>query len=195
MTQPTDPAPLRAQVRFAQIPEAVLYHPDLTGDDVRVYGALLRHADADGACFPGRTRLARLCHTSDRGLDHCIERLESTGYLTHRRRWKDRRGTVYYEGGSGRQQTSSEYTVLVALAHGGAQPAPLADRTATHHKTPHHVRTNDNQTTYNDIGAQRVSQHPPVGSPQDLEDRMANRGRYRPATTVPADWQPEAVDQ
>jgi hypothetical protein len=121
MTQPHEPAPLRTQVRLVSVPEALLVSDKLLAEDVRLYGVLLLHADSRGACFPGRERLSQLCHFSQRSLDACVDRLVASGYLKTRRRWKDTRGTVYYEGGPGRVPTSTEYVLQVLPAQGTAE--------------------------------------------------------------------------
>jgi hypothetical protein len=122
MTHPSDPAPLRLQVRSAVTPADVLTHPDLTGDDTRLYGILYLHANVEGASFPGRRRLASLCHCAERTIDGSVERLRDAGFLATRRRWTDASKRIYYEGGSGRVQTSTEYVLLVMAAQGGTAP-------------------------------------------------------------------------
>ncbi len=129
MPQPHNPAPLRADVLFAIIPEWVLFHPGLTSDDVRVYGVLHRHADKMSRCFPGQTLLAQQAHISVRTVRSSVERLEEAGAVSVRRRWTNTAGTIFYEGGPGRAQTSSEY-VLRAAPPPQAPPARRAEGAA-----------------------------------------------------------------
>jgi hypothetical protein len=46
---------------------------------------IAQHMDPDGACFPGRQRLARLCSLSDRTVDAAARRLEAAGFLAVQR--------------------------------------------------------------------------------------------------------------
>jgi hypothetical protein len=133
----TEPAPLRSELGpYALIPRWVLMHPDLSGDDVRLYGVLADHADRDTSrCFPGQTLLAQQAHISVRTVRAAVERLESAGAVLCRRRWKDSRGTVWYESGPDRQQTSSEYIVKVTQPQGGGgssyrHPSPAGSTNA-----------------------------------------------------------------
>ena len=51
--------------RYAMIPEWVIYHPDLTGSDVRVYAVMARMADAEGRCYPKADTVASRLGVSD----------------------------------------------------------------------------------------------------------------------------------
>jgi DNA-binding transcriptional MocR family regulator len=93
--------------------------------------------DGHGRCFPGRTRLARLCGMSARSVDAAVQELRDVGALEARSRWVDGAGQVYYERGQGRTQTSTEYTLL-ALAR-----APQDVRRAGHAQAPHDVPPNE----------------------------------------------------
>ena len=71
---------------FAVIPETVLY-ANIGHLAVRIYGVLRRHADQNGTCHPGRTRIAKLAHTNPRSVDRAIRELVEHGYITvHHRR-------------------------------------------------------------------------------------------------------------
>lgn len=67
--------------RYAMIPEWVIYHPDLTGSDVRVYAVMARMADADGRCFPKADTVASRLNVSDDTVRRSIARLEAAGAL------------------------------------------------------------------------------------------------------------------
>lgn len=74
---------------FAVIPENVLY-ANIGHLAVRIYGVLRRHADQQGTCHPGRTRIAKLAHTNPRSVDRAIRELVEHGYITvHHRRDPD----------------------------------------------------------------------------------------------------------
>ena len=74
---------------FAVIPENVLYS-NIGHLAVRIYGVLRRHADQQGTCHPGRTRIAKLAHTNPRSVDRAIRELVEHGYITvHHRRDPD----------------------------------------------------------------------------------------------------------
>lgn len=80
---------VEASEYFAVIPESVLYS-NLSHLAVRIYGVLRRHADQNGACHPGRTRIAKLAHTNPRSVDRAIRELVEHGYITvHHRRNPD----------------------------------------------------------------------------------------------------------
>lgn len=66
--------------RFAKVPEWVLYHPDLSAQDVRVYGALHRHADdGTGRAFPGLARLGDLLGVSESTCSRSVRALAKVG--------------------------------------------------------------------------------------------------------------------
>ena len=58
----------------------------LSGSAVKVYLALLRHADKQGQCFPSEERLAELTRLSTRTVTRGFRELESAGHLDTRRR-------------------------------------------------------------------------------------------------------------
>lgn len=117
----TQPAPLRSEIGFSVVPEWITFHPDLSGNDVRLYAVLARFADSDtGRCFPGQTLLAQRSRMSERSVRDSVDRLEEAGALVCRRRWKDERNRIYYESGRGRTQTSSEYVLRVTAPQGVA---------------------------------------------------------------------------
>jgi len=63
------------------IPEWVIYHPDLTGSDVRVYAVMARMADAEGRCYPKADTVASRLNVSDDTVRRSIARLEAAGAL------------------------------------------------------------------------------------------------------------------
>lgn len=67
--------------RYAMIPEWVIYHPDLTGSDVRVYAVMARMADAEGRCYPKADTVASRLNVSDDTVRRSIARLEAAGAL------------------------------------------------------------------------------------------------------------------
>ncbi|HEY7035095.1 MAG TPA: hypothetical protein VH482_27390, partial [Thermomicrobiales bacterium] len=71
--------------RFAAIPEWVLYHPDLTGDDIRVFGVLARHGND---IRPSRQTIADAIHKSPDTVDRCISRLRKAGAVAVERRYE-----------------------------------------------------------------------------------------------------------
>jgi len=79
---------ISASAYFAVIPETVLYSEQISGNAVRVYGVLRRHADKDdNSCHPGRARIAKLAHISPSSVDRAIQQLVEAGFVTvHHRR-------------------------------------------------------------------------------------------------------------
>jgi hypothetical protein len=59
----------------------VLYHPDLNGSDVRVYGVMARYADQDGACYPRVKSIAERLAVSDMTVRRSVAALEAAGAL------------------------------------------------------------------------------------------------------------------
>lgn len=68
---------VRATYRFARIPEWVLYHPDLSAEDVRVFGILDRFDGHD--CFPSLASIAEKMQRSEDTVRRSIRRLETVG--------------------------------------------------------------------------------------------------------------------
>jgi DNA-binding transcriptional MocR family regulator len=93
---------LAADDYFALIPESVLYDLSLSEGARILFAVLQRHADARGASFPSRARLAELLGVSLDTIDRRLRELEGVGRVTKRKR----------HDASGRQ-TSSLYTVRV----------------------------------------------------------------------------------
>lgn len=62
--------------KFAAIPEWVLYHPDLSGDDVRVFGVLARYGND---VRPSRQTIAERIGKSTDTVDRCVGRLTAAG--------------------------------------------------------------------------------------------------------------------
>lgn len=179
----TDPAPLKAEALFAVVPEWVIFHPDLTGNDVRLYAVLARYTDSvTGRCFPGQTLLAQKAHMSERGVRDAVDRLEGVGALTTRRRWKDERGTIFYSSGRGRTQTSSEYVLRVTAAT--AQGVAATGAGTWRQQVP----PNENQGS-----TSRRQVLPAPSTDRETQDRMALRGKYKPFTPpAGAVWDDEA---
>jgi hypothetical protein len=71
--------------KFAAIPEWVLYHPDLTGDDVRTFGVLARYGNE---IRPSLGTIADRIGKSRPTAKRCVERLVEVGAL----RVEQRRG-------------------------------------------------------------------------------------------------------
>lgn len=68
---------------FAAIPEWVLYHPKLTGDDVRVFGVLARYGND---IRPAKATIAKKISKSDKTVSRCVERLVAVGAVVVERR-------------------------------------------------------------------------------------------------------------
>jgi DNA-binding transcriptional MocR family regulator len=176
----TDPAPLRVQVKFAIIPEWVLWHPKLSPLAVRLYGTLHRYGDQTGVSFPGRTTLARHCGASVRSVDAAVAELEAVGALTHRRRWTDDTGGLHYEAGPGRRQTSSEYTLTMAQGVGADSAGIRAAQGVQD------LRTNETQAQ-NDIS--RARRKPKEGLRPMAETAAANGWSLPQSDRMPRPWE------
>lgn len=73
--------------KFAIIPEWLLYHPTISPGAVRLYGALQRHANQEGAAWPGQERLGALLSCDTRTIRRWTAELELAGaVVAHQRR-------------------------------------------------------------------------------------------------------------
>lgn len=75
--------------RYAPIPEALLYDPEISADAVRVYGVLRRHGDDPKNCYPGQGRIARLIGRSPRSINGWLRQLEDAGWIERTIRFSD----------------------------------------------------------------------------------------------------------
>lgn len=71
---------------FAIIPKSVIYHPDLTGNDIRVYASLSERAGTKLHAWPGVRRIAGDVHMSPTTVQASIDRLERVGAVEIERR-------------------------------------------------------------------------------------------------------------
>jgi hypothetical protein len=94
---------VRATYRFARVPEWVLYHPDLNGTAVRVFGVLDRFDGRD--CFPGRKAVAERLGCSEETVKLALRALRSAGAIAVQARWV--RGDGVSERGE--RQTTNRY--------------------------------------------------------------------------------------
>ncbi len=63
--------------RFAQVPRSVIYHADLTGNDIRVYATLSDRAGRKGTAWPSVRRIAVDLGMSPTTVQVCLDRLET----------------------------------------------------------------------------------------------------------------------
>jgi hypothetical protein len=184
MTQPSDPAPrIRAQVRFAMVPEWILFHEELDPYDKTLYAVLQRYADADGACFPGRPLLARRAGMSERRVDACVAALEKAEALTRHRRWLYPEGGVCTDPQEAQQRhlavTSNEYLLRVLpplhSVQGGGQDVhpPLHEVLGP---PLHSVRPNENHLL-------NETPQPPTGGPT-ADAEKPNHEQPKPQPTA-----------
>lgn len=83
---------VQIEAPFAQIPEALLYAPDIPAEAVRVYGVLHRYGTQPGNCYPAYATIAAHIGRSERSIPGWIRILEDAGWVTRVARW--RRGDV-----------------------------------------------------------------------------------------------------
>lgn len=102
--------------RFAPIPEALLYDPDIPAEAVRVYGVLRRHGSDPTNCFPSHARIAALIGKSPRSVPAWIRALEAGGWVQRVARWRNG-DTVTTERpaylGNGWEPASNSYRVYL----------------------------------------------------------------------------------
>ena len=76
---------LKSQVRFAMVPEWLIY-ADVSHGAVRLYAVLDRHANRENIAWPSRATLGRLMGCSTDTVDRYITELRAVKALTVRRR-------------------------------------------------------------------------------------------------------------
>lgn len=67
--------------RFAMIPEALLYDPNVDDAMVRVYGVLHRHGTDPSNCYPSHARIGGFIGKSKRTVPAIIARLAAAGWV------------------------------------------------------------------------------------------------------------------
>lgn len=158
---------VEAERRFSIVPEWVVFHPDLSGNDVRVYAALARYAGSDGQAWPSYKTLAGNCGVSRSTVKRSIDQLEQVGAVVKKNR----------DGDDG-APTSNLYTVMttepgwVTSDPGGVTsdttPRSTSDPGVGSPVTPEGEPLNENQSE----GLSDSSDVPPV-SHQDVFERVA----------------------
>lgn len=108
---------VETEYRFAMIPESVLWHPDLTAEDVRVYGTLARFGNGSGERSPSRRLIAERCGRSVDTVDRSLRNLEAVGAVAIERRRVTKDGKV--------RHLSSVYRLVQVAAE--ARPGVAAD--------------------------------------------------------------------
>ena len=83
-TEPTK-STLKSQVRFAMVPEWLIYS-GVSHGAVRLYAVLDRHANRENVAWPSRATLGRLMGCSTDSVDRYITELRDVKALTVRRR-------------------------------------------------------------------------------------------------------------
>lgn len=124
-------------VRFALIPEWVLFHDELSPQAVRLYCVLDRHADRDTRdCIPSRARLAGLLGVSVKTVDRALAELVAV-----------RAVTVEHRVDAAGDATSNRYLVHVVPPRPTAAAAPLGggdmDDATPGHQCPQGGDTDD----------------------------------------------------
>lgn len=66
---------------YAKIPKPVVYHPDLSGNDVRVYATLSERAGTKRKAWPGVRRIAKDLHMSTTTVQGALDKLESLQFI------------------------------------------------------------------------------------------------------------------
>jgi DNA-binding transcriptional MocR family regulator len=117
---------------FAPVPRAVLFHPRLTANALKVYAALASFAGTVtgepnfGKCWPSQRRLAGQLHMNRSTLQESMSLLEREGLIDRQQR----------KGGNGRNTTSMVTLVgwrdlLTPGPTGGTDPGPRRGSTGT----------------------------------------------------------------
>lgn len=129
MTDSVDRPAVTRDYHFAQVPEWVLYHPDLSAQAVRVFGALDRHAGEAGSCYPSLARIARLIGCSQDTVRRAIADLVDAGAVVVTPQFVPAVGHDGEPTGKMRQ-TSNTYELRGAPPGAAATPPPSPNATA-----------------------------------------------------------------
>ena len=82
--------------RFVMVPEWVLFHADLTGSHVRLYGVYASYADAQSnECWPSLTTIAERLGAHRNSVREWRNKLASVGALTVERRYSKKGGESF----------------------------------------------------------------------------------------------------
>ena len=100
-----------ARPSFVQLPEWLLFHPEVSDGATRTWMALASYADRGGEAFPGVNTLAERRNLTRRAIFRHLDELESAGALRRNARYRDT------DGG----RTSTLY--VLAWAHPMRHPA------------------------------------------------------------------------
>lgn len=92
-----------AQTYFAQIPEWVLFHPDLSTRAIQLYAVLNRFANKRSHAHPSRKALAEKCRCGTTAIDKALAELKSIGAVIVTQRIDD-----------AGDPTSNDYFLVVA---------------------------------------------------------------------------------
>lgn len=111
--------------RFAIVPEWIVFHPDLSGNAVRVYAVLARRGDGKGECFPSYARIGKDCGFSPKTAKRCIQELVDASAVVKKRRRGD-------DGAP----TSNLYVVMVSDPADRKGGGDNADPTRVTHDPP-----------------------------------------------------------
>ena len=76
-----DPVHVELADKFAIIPEALLYDPQIPAEAVRVYGVLIRYGSDPANCYPSHATIARHIGKSHRSVPAWIKALEQAGWV------------------------------------------------------------------------------------------------------------------
>jgi hypothetical protein len=96
---------------FVQLPECVVFNPNLSARAVRLYAALVKFAGAKEVCWPGQKTLAEMIGCSERYVRTLVKQLVAEGVISYKR------------GSYGRPNV---YRLLVRVIHKVSTPVPAA---------------------------------------------------------------------
>jgi len=145
--------------KFAAIPEWVLYHPKLTGDDVRVFGIFARYGND---CRPSRGTVAKLIRKSTDTVDRCVARLAAVGAVIVEKRFEGETQLPnrYHLCGD---QPFAEGSRTDAAGGGGTDAAGGA-------ALVRHEREQDNESKYNEKPTSSSASPTAVAADEGFED-------------------------
>lgn len=191
---------VRRGYRYAQLPEWIIYHPDLSDRAVRLFAALDRAAGSDDSCYPSRADLAAKLSCSVDTIDRAKAELVDAGALEVEHRTVCRPGqkprhtsNLYYLNGDPPDQggrIGAATSGGTPAATGSRTPAARGGRTDAAQTESHLEREN-----YNDDDD--VTETPPATSTSSSSDHphwplIAEAGLVAARVRVPAPRNPDA---
>lgn len=184
---------------FAIIPEWVVYE-EISDRAVRLYAVLRRHANTRLMSRPSRAKLAEKMRTSLSSVDRALRELEAVGAVTVRHRWTNGKGDYVFAKTAEYQTPAPSAYLLhnspaVARTKGGLFTGDHTPLVTSDHTVSSPVTTPLSSPVKGGVSSPVTDEPEPIEpekrvGPSADHTAESKTPRKRPATRLPADWQP-----